>query len=326
MCPQRPWGIQITEARSTPFLVGVQRCGGQQPRSCCRCLPWRLTSAPPRSTTCHGCGYVGDTCTRNPTRWFSFKKKSLLLCSFRNVNDQICSNHCTWKKLACARGKIEIKGESDLTCLCPWASKLWDREQETRGEGKLRNDSRTGNGSGFSALPPCTRAPWSTAAEPQGGQSSPAPAHGTAPVPDPHGLAQGALRYTLTTSGAASLLQMLPFTFFGPMAPWSISNILLQSKAPAAKGACGGAKGSSGREVWGSGVHPRCKTGEAPWNRSPSQAPEPGGGGRGGAQGREVRAPFSPKRKASLCCRRTPCRPPLQLLQPPGWVYSPTLR
>lgn len=42
-------------------------------------------------------------------------------------------------------------------------------------------------------------------------------AGGTAPVPDPHGLAQGAHRHMLTTSRAASLLQILLFTFFGPM-------------------------------------------------------------------------------------------------------------
>lgn len=37
---------------------------------------------PPQFSTCRGCGYAGDTCTRNPTTRFSFKKQSLLLCSF----------------------------------------------------------------------------------------------------------------------------------------------------------------------------------------------------------------------------------------------------
>jgi len=85
MCPRRPWGMKITEARSTPFLAGLRGCSTSRSREQwlrCRCLPRCLAGAPPRSSTCRGCGYAGDTRTRNPTRRFSFKKRRLLLCSF----------------------------------------------------------------------------------------------------------------------------------------------------------------------------------------------------------------------------------------------------
>jgi len=98
-------------------------------------------------------------------------------------------------------------------------------------------------------------------------------ARGAAPVPEPHRLTQGAHRHTLTTSRAASLLQILGFAFFGPMATRSISNIQLWSKAPAAKGDCGGAKGRSGHEVAGM----RC----APSLQEQKKLPERAGGGRG---------------------------------------------
>lgn len=64
-------------------------------------------------------------------------------------------------------------------------------------------------------------------------------------------------------------------------------------------------------------MHPRCKTKEGP--RNPRQAPEPGGGGRGRARGRQEGALFSPECKTSLCCRPAPRR----LLRPPRWAYSP---
>lgn len=126
--PWRPWGQRITEARFTPFLTGVQRC------STLWCKDGSLGAAagatpgaslvPPRHfSTCHGCGYTGDTCTRsttrNTTKCFLLRSKICSSCSFWCVDNQICSNHCVWKKPACARGKAENKGESDLTCLRP---------------------------------------------------------------------------------------------------------------------------------------------------------------------------------------------------------------
>lgn len=118
---RRPRGMRITEARSTPFLAGVRRgstpqCRGQQPQCCCRCLPRHPPCAPPPAADVVTLG----TLVRG-TQLRGFLSRSEARSSLLSEMLIIRSVPTTarGKKLACARGKIEIKGESDLTCLCP---------------------------------------------------------------------------------------------------------------------------------------------------------------------------------------------------------------
>lgn len=149
------------------------------------------------------------------------------------------------------------------------------------------------------------------AAEPLGGRSSPATSLGHSSGPRPTWTASVELAGTRSPPPERQVCHK--FFFLPSLASWlHEASQISRCRAkllPPREAAMGRREFLAMR--WGAEVGTLTARPEKRWGR---------------ALGREVRGPFSPKCKTSLCCRRSPGRSPLQRLQPPGWVCSPTPR
>lgn len=184
--------MQITEARSTPFLTGVQRCRstlhcrGRQPGCCCRCLPPVPRRCPPRAFPPVADVVTLGTLVRG-TQLGGFLSRSKAGSSLLSEMLIIGSVPTT------ARGKnlhvLEEKSRSRETVArpaCAHEPASYGTESR-RPEG--RGSSATIQGLEMAAFsqpsPPALDPRALASAEPPGGQSSPATSLGHSSGPRP---------------------------------------------------------------------------------------------------------------------------------------------